>query len=79
MQSFSRTLCGTVFSQQSGLTRHHRSTHARLHPNSSNVSASDGLDYELADDILEFDNDTLRQAPETEIFPKAGVPIDDTV
>jgi len=40
---------------------------------------SDGLDYELADDILQFDDDTLSQPPETEIFPNAGAPIDDTV
>ena len=79
MQSFICTLCGRVFSRQSGLTRHRRSTHARLHPNSSNLSASDGLDYELADDILQFDDDTLSQPPETEIFPNAGAPIDDTV
>jgi len=79
MQSCICTLCGRVFSRQSGLTRHRRSTHARLHPNSSNLSASDGLDYELADDILQFDDDTLSQPPETEIFPNAGAPIDDTV
>jgi hypothetical protein len=79
MQSFICTLCGRVFSRQSGPTRHRRSTHARLHPNSSNLSASDGLDYELADDILQFDDHTLSQPPETEIFPNAGPPIDDTV
>jgi hypothetical protein len=79
MQSFICTLCGRVFSQQSGLTRHRHSTHARLHPISSNLSASDVLDYELADDILQFDDDTLSQPPEMEIFPNAGAPIDDTV
>ena len=79
MQSFICTLCGRVFSRQSGLTRHCCSTHARLHPYSSNLSASDGLDYELADDILRFHDDTLSQPPETEIFPNAGAPIDDTV
>jgi hypothetical protein len=79
MQSFICTSCGRVFSRQTGLTRHRRSTHARLHPNSSNHSASDELDYELADDILQFDDDTQSQQPETEIFPNAGAPIDDTV
>jgi hypothetical protein len=40
---------------------------------------SGGLDYELADDISEFDDNTLRQPPEMEIFPTAGVPINDAV
>jgi hypothetical protein len=79
MQSFIGTLCGWVFSRQSGLTRHRRLTHARLHPNSSNLSASDGLNYKLADDILQFDDDTLSQPPEMEIFPNAEALIDDTV
>jgi len=79
MQSYICTVCGRVFPRQSGLTRHRRSTHACLYPNSSNLSASDGLDYELADDILQFDDDTLSQPPEREIFPDAGAPIDDTV
>jgi hypothetical protein len=79
MQSFICTVCGRVFSRQSGLTRHRFSIHALLHPNSSNLSASDGLDYELADDILQFDDDTLSQPPESKIFPNAEAPIDDTV
>jgi len=79
MQSFICTLCGRVFSRQSGLTRHRRSTHARLHPNSSNLSVTDGLDYELADNIFQFDDDTLSQPPETEIFPNTGAPINVTV
>jgi hypothetical protein len=79
MHSFICTLRGRVFSQQSGLTCHYRATHARLHPNASNHSASDGLDYELVDDILKFDDDTLSQPPETEIFPNAEAAIDDTV
>jgi hypothetical protein len=79
MQSFICTLCGRVFSRQSGLTRHCRATHARLHPYSSNLSASDGLDYEPADDILQFDDDTLSKPPGTEIFPNAEAPIDHTV
>jgi len=79
MQSIICTLRGRVFSRQSGVTRHRRSTHARRHPNSSNLSASDGLDDELADDILQFDDDILSQPPETDIFPNAGAPIDDTV
>jgi len=79
MQSFICTVCGRVFSRQSGLTCHRRSTHARLHPNLRNRSAYDGLDYEPADDILQFDDNTLSQPPETEKFPNAGAPIDDTV
>jgi hypothetical protein len=79
MQSCICTLCGRVFSRQSGLTRHRRSTHARLQPKSSHHSASDGLDYKLGDDILQFDDDTLSQPPETEIFPNPVAPIDDTV
>jgi len=71
--------CGRVFSRQSGLTRHRCSTHAHLHPNSSNLSASDRLDYKLEDVIPQFDNDTLSQPPEMEILSNAGTPIDDTV
>jgi len=40
---------------------------------------SDGLDYELADNIPQLDEDILSQPPEIEIFPNAGAPIDDTV
>jgi len=40
---------------------------------------SDGLDYELADDIPQFNDNTLSQPPETEIFPNAWSPINDTV
>jgi len=79
MQSFIWTLCGRVDSRQRGLTGHRHSTDPCLNPNSSNLSASDGLNYELADDILQFDNDRLSQPPETEIFPNAEAPIDDTV
>jgi len=79
MQSFICAVCSRVFARQSGLTRHRRSTHARLHQNSSNHSASDGLDYEPADDIPQVEDDTLSQASETEIFPNAGATINDTV
>jgi hypothetical protein len=40
---------------------------------------SDGLDYELPDDILQYHDNTLSQPPETAIFPNAGAPIDDAV
>jgi hypothetical protein len=40
---------------------------------------SDELDYELAGDILQVDDDTESQRPDTEIFPNAGGQIDDTV
>jgi len=79
MQSFICTLCGRVLSRQSRLTRHRHSTHVHLHPNFSNLSVSDGLDYKLADNIPQFDNDTLSQTPAMEIFPNTGAPIDDTV
>jgi len=49
------------------------------HPNSSNLSASDGIDYKIADDIPQFDDNTLSLPPETDIFPIAGAQIDDTV
>jgi hypothetical protein len=79
MQSIICTLCGRVFSQKSGLTHHCRSIHLRLDPNSKNLSGSDGLDYELTDDILPFDNDTLIKPPDTEIFPNTWALINDTV
>jgi len=79
MPSFICTLCGRVFSQQSGLTHHRCSTHAHLHPTSRNLSTSNGLDYDLADDILQYDDNTLSQPPEMEIIPNAGAPINDTV
>jgi len=41
--------------------------------------ALDGLDYELADYIPQFDDDTLSQLPETEIFPNPGAAINDPV
>jgi hypothetical protein len=50
-----------------------------LRPDSSNLSAIDGLDYELADNIPQFDGKTLSQSPEREIFTNTGAPIDDTV
>jgi len=40
---------------------------------------SDRLDYELADYILQLDDDTFSQPPETEIVSKAGAPMDDTI
>jgi len=79
MQSFIWISCCQVFSPQCGLTRHHHSTDAPLHPNPRNHSMSDGLDYELADVIPKFDDNTQSQWPETEIFPKPGAPINDTV
>jgi len=79
MPCFICPLCGRVFSRQSGLTRHRRSTHAHLYPNSSNLSASDGLDYKLEDIIPQFDDDSLSQPPEMEILSNAGTQIDDTV
>jgi len=79
MQSFICTLCRRVSSRQSGLTRHCHSTHKYLHPDSSNHSASDGLDYELADDIPQFYDNASSQPPETYIFPNTEAPIDDTV
>jgi len=50
MQFFISTSCGCVSSWQSGLTSNRRSQNAGLHPNLSNHSASDGVDYELADE-----------------------------
>jgi hypothetical protein len=79
IQSFICTLCGRVFSRQSGFTCHRYPTHVHLHPNSSNLSASDRLDYELADDIPQFDDDTLSQPHQMEIFLNTGAPIDGTV
>jgi len=79
MQSFICTSGGRVFSRQSGLTFHRPSTHARLHPNTCNHSASDELDYKLAHHIPQFADDTHSQQPETEIFTNAGAPFDDTV
>jgi len=40
---------------------------------------ADGLDCELADDIPECNNDKHSQPPESDIFPKTGAPIDNTV
>jgi hypothetical protein len=79
IQFFISTSCGRVFSRCSGLTHHRHSTHARLHPKSSNHSTSAELDYELADNIVQIDDDTQRQRPELDIFPNARAPIDDTV
>jgi len=79
MQFFMCILCGRVFSWQSGLTRHCRSSHAHLQRNSSSHSASNRLDSILADDIPQYDDDRLNQSPETEIFPKAGTPFDDNI
>ena len=51
-----------------------------LHPNSSNLSASDGLDWKVADNIVQFDDDdTPSYLPEMEVIPNALAPIDDTV
>ena len=50
-----------------------------LQPNHRNLFTSDGLDYELADGILQFDDNILSQPPETKMFPNAGAPIDVTV
>jgi len=79
MQSFISTLGGSDFSRQTGLTHHRRSTHVCLNPKSGTLSMSDGLHYELADDIPQFDPDTPSQLPEMEICPNAGAPINDTV
>jgi hypothetical protein len=79
MQFVICTLCGWVFAQQSGLTRHCFLTHAGDDPNSSNLSTSDGLDYELADHILQFQDDILSQPPDTKMCANGGAPIDDTV
>jgi len=79
MQSFICTLCGRVFFRQTGFTRHLHSTHADLYSNSSNLLASDGLDYKLADDIPQSEDDILSQPPETVVLPNAGTPMDDTI
>jgi len=68
-----------VFSQQCGLACHCRSIHVCLHPNSHSQSMSDGLDYEIADNISLFDDDTQIQRSQKEIFRNAGTPIDDKV
>jgi len=79
MQSFICTVCGIVISCQSGRTRHRHSTHADLHPYSQILSTSEWLDYELADDIPQFDDDTLSQPHQTNLFNKVGAPIYNTV
>jgi len=79
IQSFICTLCSRVYCPQSGLTHHHHSTHPGFHPNPDDLSASDGLDCEIADNISLFDDDTLGQPLETYIFPHPGAPIDGTV
>ena len=79
VQFFVCTLCGRVFSWQRGLTHRRHSTNGDVRPNSTNLSVSDGLDSKLADDIPQFDDDSLSQPPETEICPITGSPIDDTL
>jgi len=71
--------CGHVFWRQSGLTHLFCSLYVCLHPNSSNNSAWDGLDYELAEDIPQLDDNAQSWWVGTEIFPDAGAPIHDTV
>lgn len=58
IQSFICTVYGWLFLLQSGLSRHHCSTHAHLHSISSTHAPYNGLHYELAADISQFDDDT---------------------
>ena len=57
IQSFSCTSCGQIFSQLSCFTHYCHSTHIHLHPDCSNVTVSDGLDYNQEENIPWFDND----------------------
>jgi len=72
-------ICGEAIFRHSGLTCHQYSTHVRLHPYSCNRSASAGLGSKLAENILQFNDTTLCQPPETEIFPSSEALIDDKV
>jgi len=68
MQSAICTSSGQVISQQSGLTHLCHLKHNPIHPHLSNLSVSDRVDYEVADNISQFDDDTQSLWPETEIF-----------